>query len=411
MALYASNAQAVEMEPLRVPKYVAFEDGRLAWAFERESTRRVPVPRTLLKQFLDLRWPSDPNKIPSYPQERYAALYAANGPYVPSNIAAKSAPLGEAAILDFARKYGVLAICEHAVPTTHAPLAAVQPRWAGRRSYPEVTDCLPLGAMDERFQAAMGFTGSNPSMQGLAGWEPVAYWRTTATMFQALLVIGFALEQEVEVPRWAFSEVTVWPPHLLPDNPELRAQILLGQNRELPSYGPPSLVEELIRRGSAVWPYMISPKNDWDWSTLTELYRERYLGERTTPEPEFNVSASPLASWSTSTGTARFMFDRYVGGLLDLARPHLEFRSTRRRSAVLAVDGLFGALILQLLLRLHGSTGFAICSGCGCVYTPGRKSAPQEVHYCEDCRTTTASADRQRRYRASHQGKPGNVTH
>jgi len=402
MALRTSNAsRAVEMEPLRVPQRVAVEDGRLLWAFERGGAKLVPVPRRLLERFLDLRWPSRANDIPGYPLRRYAALHAAAGPYVPSNVAAKYAPLEEGRVLDFARAFGVLAICEHAVPTTHAPLAAAHPKWAARPAYPEVTECLPLGAMNESFQTRMGFSDASASMQGLAGWEPVQYWRSSATMLHSLLVIGDALENAHPVPSWAVSEVTSWPPRVISEDPRSRAEALLGHRREVGDYLPPSLEEELQRRGAA-WPYMIRPKDDWDWSTLTDLYRERYAGERASPEPEFGVSRRPLASWSTSHGTARFMFDRYVSGLLDLARPHLEFRSTRRRAAVLAVDGLFGALVQQLLLRLHGSSGFAVCSGCVGVYTPVKKPAPQTPNYCPDCRSNIASADRQRRWRAAH---------
>jgi NAD-dependent SIR2 family protein deacetylase len=91
---------------------------------------------------------------------------------------------------------------------------------------------------------------------------------------------------------------------------------------------------------------------------------------------------------------------RYVDGLLALAAPRLTYRPERTRSAVLTTNGLFGALVLQLLLRLHGSTGFAICSGCGQIYTPWRRPAADSPAYCTDCRVADGNAVRQRRLRA-----------
>ena len=48
---------------------------------------------------------------------------------------------------------------------------------------------------------------------------------------------------------------------------------------------------------------------------------------------------------------------------------------------------LFGALALQLLFVVTGSTGFAICSACGQTYLPSRRPRINQRHYCQACRT------------------------
>jgi NAD-dependent SIR2 family protein deacetylase len=91
--------------------------------------------------------------------------------------------------------------------------------------------------------------------------------------------------------------------------------------------------------------------------------------------------------------------DRYLNGLLALARPHL-VHSGSRRPASLAADGLFGALMLQLLLEIHGSKGFVVCSGCSQIFVPLRRRSGQSAAYCPDCKGTRDNADRQARWRA-----------
>jgi hypothetical protein len=144
---------------------------------------------------------------------------------------------------------------------------------------------------------------------------------------------------------------------------------------------------------------MISPKPDWDWETLTSLYVDRYGLAQVDPEPEFEATLRPLVSWSTSLGTSRLMLDRYVNGLLALARPHLVYRGAQRRRAILAADGLFGALVLQLLLRLSGSVGFVVCSGCSRIFAPLRQPSTGAPAYCPECRFSKANAVRQQRLR------------
>jgi hypothetical protein len=254
--------------------------------------------------------------------------------------------------------------------------------------------------MDEGFQSRMGFNGYEGGERGLAGWEPVSYWKTTASMLYSVLSIAEWYENDELAPPVAISDVAGWPPRILPVDPVEQAELLTGERREVPSYLPPSLLVDLHARGGLVWPSMIRPKPDWDWTTTQRLYLERYRGALAEPEPEYGATIRPLASWSTSVGTGRLLLDRYVNGLLRLGQPHLVYRGAQRRSALLATNGLFGALALQLLLRLHGSVGFVICSGCNMFFAPLRRPALQSPAYCPQCRRTKANAERQRRWRS-----------
>jgi hypothetical protein len=397
----------VDVEALRVPDQVRVVGDRLVWAFERVPRQGpVDIPRDLLEQFLALRWPEDSPQIPEGRRVTWRTLvrpaFLGASPRYPTAIVARYAELSSDDVCEFATRHGVFAICEHALPTTHS-ITAGTPGWALRQAYPQVTDCLPLGAVDETFQEQMGFPSHEGGARGLAGWEPVSYWRDAASLFYSVLSAAYWYARGEQPDAVAIGDLSSWPSRdFLPEDPTERAEILTGVRRAIPHYGPPSLQEELRRRGGMVWPYAISPKPDWDWETIRSLYVERYSMEPVEPEPEFDAVLRPMATWSTSLGTGRLMLDRYVNGLLALARPHLVFRSARRRRALLAADGLFGALVLQLLLRLHGSVGFAVCSGCGQFFAPLRRPARNTPAYCPECRKTKANAARQQRWRENH---------
>lgn len=72
---------------------------------------------------------------------------------------------------------------------------------------------------------------------------------------------------------------------------------------------------------------------------------------------------------------------------LQLGHASLELRwPTQGRPAVgFHVDGLFGSLGVQLLLVAAGSSGFAICAGCGLIFAPPRGRGRPAL-YCADCK-------------------------
>jgi hypothetical protein len=71
-------------------------------------------------------------------------------------------------------------------------------------------------------------------------------------------------------------------------------------------------------------------------------------------------------------------------------------------------SGLFGAVLIQLVLAVGRSGGFAICAACGIPFIPARRPRPDQRHYCERCRklkvpARDAAADYRRRRRAVSQ--------
>jgi|SRR5580700_4039889 hypothetical protein len=394
-------APAVETDSLRLPDRVEHHKGRFVWAFERRSGREpVQVPSDLLDRFLTLRWPAFPPGVPAATRTLFEKVEKSTrrrgAPRLPASVASRYAALDEDRVFDFASSYGVFGLCRHGLPTTHAWLAE-PPVEAVRQAFPQVTACLPLGAMDESLQRRMGLNPVSGGLSGLAGWEPISYWRTTASMLYSVLAFADALNLEESPPHEVYSDLFNWPSPVLPGDPAA-ALDLLGLPRVAPEYGPPSLRREWRRWGA--WPDMISPKEDWDLATWEHLYRDRYAREPSEPETVFGANLGPpLDTLPIPIGRARLWFDRYVDGLLQIARPHLVFRSAHQRPALLATDGLFGALVLKLLLQLNDSTGFAVCSACGDLYTPRRRPSPEQNAYCPRCRTATANAARQRRFR------------
>jgi hypothetical protein len=66
-------------------------------------------------------------------------------------------------------------------------------------------------------------------------------------------------------------------------------------------------------------------------------------------------------------------------------RPSLRWEDPRPR-VTLAEGGLFGSLVLQLMLAISRIDGLAVCSACGRGYSPWRMPSARTRHYCETCR-------------------------
>lgn len=80
-----------------------------------------------------------------------------------------------ASILEFARQWGVLEICEHGLPRSHNPCRP------GQQMYRRVTWCYPLGWYERG--------------KGYDCWEPLAAWRQFSRHARALLNIAAQLHQ------------------------------------------------------------------------------------------------------------------------------------------------------------------------------------------------------------------------
>jgi hypothetical protein len=92
-------------------------------------------------------------------------------------------------ILAYARKWGVLHICEHGLPASHNPqLYSFSPEQT-------VEQCSPLGwpEIPERF----GVIENEEEMEPLfSGWEPIESWRAYSRDAQAILNIAAALYRD-----------------------------------------------------------------------------------------------------------------------------------------------------------------------------------------------------------------------
>ena len=378
---------AAEVEALIVPERVELSHDRLLWVVKpADRAGRVEVPRGLLDRFLALRSPAWPGRADSPMASR-------------GGDPGRFRLLPHAAVAAVAAQYGVLAVCRHGLPTTHA-VTSGNPIWFGRAAFPQVTDCLPLGALDDGFQRSMAEDWTPVDPTSLAGWEPVSYWRQTARMLYSVLRIhGSVHDPSDDAQRLAWSHLATWPPSVLSQDILEGEAALTDLGEEEAMQPSPSRLDEGRRTRPSTWPWSVAPSADWDLDTREELYRQRYRAAQVMPTlDEGQIPAQ--ATWRTSAPIADVLLHRYVEGLLALAAPRLTYRPERTRSAVLTTNGLFGALVLQLLLRLHGSTGFAICSGCGQIYTPWRRPAADSPAYCTDCRVADGNAVRQRRLRA-----------
>jgi hypothetical protein len=76
---------------------------------------------------------------------------------------------------------------------------------------------------------------------------------------------------------------------------------------------------------------------------------------------------------------------------LDLAAIHPTIDLESGNPLMLAGDGLFGALALQLVFNTTRTAGLAICGSCGKPYSLDRAPAPApRRHYCPECRAKGA---------------------
>jgi hypothetical protein len=89
-------------------------------------------------------------------------------------------------ILSYARKWGVLHICEHGLPASH------NPQHFGLSPEQTIEQCAPLGwpEIPERF----GIPENEEDMEQLfSGWEPIDSWRSYSRDAQAILNIAAAI--------------------------------------------------------------------------------------------------------------------------------------------------------------------------------------------------------------------------
>lgn len=316
----------------RVPEPISLDGNQLQW-----SSRGVPIDRReagpqlgLLQKFVALRT-GDPG-----------------------------------ATLRFAQRWGVLDLCLHGLPASHAPCRALVAASAAARPIggyspadePSPADDPPCRPSRLRLTAKSGVLNgfarpghSTGSTEPIDSAEPVERWQHFASEADAILRIAASLKtgEPASTDTWQPLKTLLGAP----------VESVLGV---IPDQDLPSLSE--YRRLEAAGVDVLVPR-----TRREELKNQRRL------------LATTLQTW-LDMGDVRMLAVPTGAGV------RLEFGSTC----------LFGALALQLALAVTGS-GLAMCASCTDPYIPKRKPRAGERTYCEECGPAAARRDGARRAR------------
>jgi hypothetical protein len=201
-------------------------------------------------------------------------------------------------LTNFARRYGVLNICKHSVPASHASEPILLPPDSPQHGYCWAEEVAPVWTTEP--------LEGIPTHWYQRGWfsETPFLWCRYAKTAQAILDVAAALELG-QPPRRSAIDVLA----------------------------PGSTTNDLA---PYQWRWLISDTvNQWlGWGNV---------------RPAFSLTDhGPIVKWSAGS--------------------------------------MFGAMAAQLMTAITRHRGLAICSGCGCGYTPSRLPRPSGRHYCRGCR-------------------------
>lgn len=223
----------------------------------------------------------------------------------------KFAALAEApdvSILAYARRWGVLEICEHGVPATHRRPEGTL--WPGVRG----GALNPIGCRPE----LVGGDASNP--MSAVYREPVAAWRLFAGQAFSALAVAAAL---IESGAPALKDLHRLRPLQMPPLTEARARTWTADEAR-------TRLAEVVD----------------SWVVLGDV------------RPE----------------------------CVSVSREDRQGNPQTVLGAVFTGSTLFGALAVQLFGAVTGTSGPALCSGCGLIYFPEEKPALGKRRYCVPCK-------------------------
>ena len=247
----------------------------------------------------------------------------------------------ERAILRFARRWGLLELCNHDLPTDHPTDIA-----------------LPI-CLGETSSRLLQFEGDCMRVVD----EPVATWRYWAGQASALANVGARLRRGLSIdPRDAAKllDAAPWVP-VVPRS-------VRGPWGDLI---PPS-------QPATSSPYAVVLEHE------REAHRRRVAEQPLDPAELRRTVRDALAFW------------------LEMSRVTVKLVWPGGRPDVVLTGGLFGALGVQMLMLISGSQGFAFCAGCGNVHVPARPNDTRRASYCPSCRATgVPQRHAQRRYEAA----------
>ncbi|MFZ0995777.1 MAG: hypothetical protein WAO09_07350 [Candidatus Dormiibacterota bacterium] len=363
---------AVLAEPIPVPTHVDLsEDGE--WVLWDRFAAGPPDPRrpgvAALAEFLGLRDPVG----------------------------------GPEAVRGYAQRWGILAVCPHWFPTSHAPADETGP---GSPVFPEHTECLPFGAYDEPHytdarrrgatealdeRAAQAWRWSHASV--LTGAEPIWYWQATAAAFGAVLSLATQLRAGELGRHEDWLAVYEWPPgHAVP--------IRFGQWEAptpppadpMPWPGSWSTVlwaeraeaQRALAEARGTWnPPHEAPNSDAEWTAWLQTGGVRSSRDISAEWPGVPIGGLPQTTAGQRATLAAFV-DRWLA--LGAVRPVFRWAADQEPRLSFKAGGLFGALAVHLAVRVANGQGWAICNGCGAPYAPRRLVRSGRRAYCDQCR-------------------------
>lgn len=229
----------------------------------------------------------------------------------------------EDAAVSFAMRWGVLGLCRHGLPATHAQ---------GRRRTPTLIQTLKV---------------CSPTKRGDWWYERLDRWLFYSRLFEAILACGAAIER-------GHDEVPVSDREVFGVEPDFSAGPNIDRAivRNLPG-------EE--RHWQVIYEFLC----EGGYRGLSVLQMGRLLASRTivslAVEKLIGVSQiKPIFTWRNKRP------DFYLHGRSD-------------------VFGLFGTLVVQLMLTVSLAKRWAVCRGdeCGRPFMVRKET---DVQYCEDCR-------------------------
>jgi predicted RNA-binding Zn-ribbon protein involved in translation (DUF1610 family) len=251
------------------------------------------------------------------------------------------------AILDFARRWGVLGICKHGLPTSHSPSCLPVAYWEGDTVY----------------------------------WkEPLSVWRKYSRCVGAVLNVAGEVAQERNgraadwriLLHWSdeerLSERDVWPSppgHL----PLVRLRERGFQDGEIDE----ALIDKHARLLGLPWGSLSAARE------MLGVYVNGW------------IRMSGMVPWLDWDGKLKVW-------RIDLVPSGYAFSSG-------LTLGLLGALALRLMLVVANSEGFALCASCHQSYFPKRRPDPTRRNYCPQCGKQAAWRDAARAVRERRRRK------
>jgi len=267
-------------------------------------------------------------------------------------------------ILSYAKRWGVLGICEHGMPSSHNPPPTPRQPAVSGYIHDVVYGCVPVVAPDHLVSATSRWSSEHTwcrppySKHHRRFYEPVEPWRHYARQARALLNIAACLYGIPKTVGQGVEARTVYERTV--GRPEDWQTVYEWKTVKTPWWS-----QEELGIGYEI---LLVQKIVNEWLTLGNIHPQFYWsgGEHLTVE---DVLAKPRLNLPQGAATITF-----VGG------------------------GLFGALALQLVLALSRTDGFAICHSCGGAYIPTRR--PRSIrHYCSRCGHKAAVRDAVWRHR------------